>query len=142
MLLHFSSINSYNPNYKQTRQAVYAQTNKTGSVRINKQDRQCTHKRNIEARLRNNCCRGKPINITHSECLSVALVSQHGINMRPGILSVVCLVLPYFSTLSYKERFLKNVTKHKMCVLIFFITSVRNILHSKKNSGRYYHKCT
>jgi len=28
-------------------------------------------KRNIEARSHNYCCRGKEINITHSECVSV-----------------------------------------------------------------------
>jgi hypothetical protein len=29
-----------------------------------------------------------------------------------------------------------------MCVLIFSTTSVWSISHSKKNSARYYHKCT
>ena len=54
--------------------------------------------------------------ITYSECVSVALVSQHAMNMRPGILSVVCLALPYFSTLSHKMKDLrkKNVIEHKM----------------------------
>jgi hypothetical protein len=34
-----------------------------------KQDRQRKHKRNIEARSRNHCCRGKAISVTHSECV-------------------------------------------------------------------------
>jgi hypothetical protein len=32
--------------------------------------------------------------------------------------------------------------EHKMRVLIFSKTSVRNISHSKKNSVSYHHKCT
>jgi hypothetical protein len=36
---------------------------------LSKPDGQCTYKRNIEARSRNHCCRGKAISITHSECL-------------------------------------------------------------------------
>jgi hypothetical protein len=32
----------------------------------------------------------------------------------------------------------RGVTEHKMCVLIFCTTFVRNISHSKENSTRYY----
>jgi hypothetical protein len=32
------------------------------------------YQRNIEMRSRNRCCRGKPVIITYSECVSVALV--------------------------------------------------------------------
>jgi hypothetical protein len=42
-----------------------------------------------------------------------------------------------------RHDFWKNVTKHKMCVLIFstpFFFSY--ISHSKNNSERLYHKCT
>jgi len=53
-------------------------------------------------RSRNRCCRGKAINITYAECLSVAVI-QHAMRMCPIILSsVACLVLPYFPTLSHK----------------------------------------
>jgi hypothetical protein len=39
--------------------------------------------------------------------------------MRRIILSVVCSALQYISTLSHKRHdFCKNVTEHKMCVLI------------------------
>jgi len=39
------------------------------------QDRQ-TYKRNIEARSRHHCCRGKPKTITYPEQVPVALVNQ------------------------------------------------------------------
>jgi hypothetical protein len=68
-------------------------------------DRQCTYKRSIEARSRNHCCRGKAISITYCECVYVALVIQHAKRMRSIILlSVACLVVPYFPTLSHKRH--------------------------------------
>jgi len=55
------------------------------------------YKRNIEARSRNHCCRGKAIHITYSECVSVVLLIQHAKRMRRIILlSVACLTVPYF----------------------------------------------
>ena len=57
--------------------------------------------RNIVARSRNQYCRGIAINITYSECVSVALVIQLAKRMHHIILSsVACLVLPFFPTLS------------------------------------------
>jgi hypothetical protein len=56
---------------------------------------------------------------------------------------VACLPLSYSSILSHQWHFLrKNVTKHKMHVLMFSTTFSRNICHSNKNWARYYHKCT
>jgi hypothetical protein len=57
----------------------------------------------------------KAISITYSECLFVALVIQHAKSMRHIILlSVACLILSYFSTLSDKrhdtQKSLLNVT--------------------------------
>jgi len=79
-----------------------------------------------------------------SKCVSVALVTQHAKWMYLIILSsVVCLALPYFSTLSHEQQDFskkKKVIEHKMCVLIFSTTTVCNICHSK-NMVRYY-KCT
>ena len=67
--------------------------------------------------------------------------------MRRIILpSVACLALSYFSTLSHKRhdfREKKNVTEHKLCILICSTTFISNIFDSKKNSAEYKHKrCT
>jgi hypothetical protein len=40
-----------------------------------KQDRQCTYECNVKAHSHNHHCYGKVINITYSECVSVALVT-------------------------------------------------------------------
>jgi len=59
--------------------------------------------RNIEARSRNHCSRGKVIRFTYFEYVSVALIIQHVKRMRPIILSsVACPAVQYYSTLSHK----------------------------------------
>jgi hypothetical protein len=61
---------------------------------------------NYEARSGSNCCRGKAIRITYSECESVALVKQHTKRMLRVILSsVACLALPNFSHFFINGRF-------------------------------------
>ena len=47
--------------------------------------------------------------ITYCECVFVALVIQHAKHMQHIIfLSVACLVVPYFSTLSHKRHELQE----------------------------------
>jgi hypothetical protein len=62
------------------------------------------------------------MNITYSECVSVALVAQHATRMRRVILPpVACLALEYFSTSSNKRHGFRvggGVIELKMCVLI------------------------
>jgi hypothetical protein len=70
-----------------------------------KQEEQCRYKRNIKTRSRNHCCLGKAISLTYSECVSVALDTQHAKRMRHIILSpVASLALQYFSTVSHKRH--------------------------------------
>ena len=38
--------------------------------------------RNSEARSCNHCCSGKSVNITHSECVCIALGIQHAVRTR------------------------------------------------------------
>ena len=66
------------------------------------------------ARVRNQCCSGKAISITCSECVSVALVIEQVKRIRPMILtSVACLVEPYFSTSSHNRHdFRKTFTEN------------------------------
>jgi len=73
-------------------------------------------------------------NVLYILNVSVALVSQHAKHMHCIILlPVACLAIPNFSTLSHKQHnFWKNITEHKMCVLIFSTNFECNIYHSKK----------
>ena len=97
--------------------------------------------RNNEERSCNHCCSGKAVSITYSECVSAALVTQHAMPMRH---IVICD--PPLSAIFFPPHFLinctifesKNVTEHKMCVILFF--SYTNISHSKKNWARYDQK--
>jgi len=70
-----------------------------------KQEKQCTCNVRLGHVTRScyQCCCGKAVCITYSECVSVALVIQHAMRMRRIIFSsVVCLAVPYFSALSHK----------------------------------------
>jgi hypothetical protein len=77
---------------------------------------------------------GKAVGIAYSECVSVALISQHAKRVPPIIFSsVACLASPYFSALFYKRH-------DKMCRLIFCPTLIGSTSHFKSNLARYYHK--
>ena len=64
-----------------------------------------THQRNIEARSRNDCCRGKAVNIT---CVLAARVCSLSYTARNAhaphyIATVACQAVQYVSTLSNKR---------------------------------------
>ena len=69
-----------------------------------RQDRPCTYKRNTETHSYIHYCCRKAVSVTYEESVSVDLVIQHVISMRRIMLSVACLALPYFSTLSHKRH--------------------------------------
>ena len=62
--------------------------------------------------------------------------------IRRIILSfVACRAVSYFSALSLKRHDVpKKLIGRKMCVVIFSVTSVSSISHSKKNRARCYRK--
>jgi hypothetical protein len=72
-------------------------------------------KRNIEARSRNVCCRGKAISITYSERMSATIVIRHTERMCRIIYCLSgCTV--FFHITSQMARFSKkNVTERKIC---------------------------
>jgi len=94
------------------------------------QDRQCTYKRNTEARSSNHCCSGKAISITYWQRVCVPLVIQHEMRMS----HIVIFGLPR-STIF--PNYLKNDTifegkkntEHKVCGLIVSTTFVRKFLN-------------
>ena len=70
--------------------------NKAGNVRIkvNAKKRSCDH-----------CCRDISVSITYSECVFLALFTQHSKRMHRIILpSVACPALPYFQLISYSRQ--------------------------------------
>jgi hypothetical protein len=99
-------------------------------------------RRNSEARSRNNCRRGKAINVTYSECVSVALVMQHVKRMRGIILSSVAPLsyhtFPhYLINVTIFEKKIKNVVKINVCFEFLYNFHLK---HSSfyKNSVRYH----
>jgi hypothetical protein len=73
--------------------------NKTGNISIN-----VILRRVCVTIVGNHCCSGKIISVAYSECVFVALVTQHTKRMRRIILSsVACPAVQYVSILSYKQ---------------------------------------
>ena len=77
---------------------------------------------NIEAPSPNNCCRGKRISITHSECMCIlAQFSARKAHATCLLSSVAYLAVLYFPTHLINVTILRreSVIKSKICVLVF-----------------------
>jgi hypothetical protein len=89
------------------------------------------------------CCCGQAVHI-----LNVCLYSSHSYpacKVYVPFYNVICDLsgcMIFYHIISYMVWFLGKAIEHKMCILIFYTTSERKMSHSKKNSARYYHKCT
>jgi hypothetical protein len=69
-------------------------------------DTKCMYESKIEGRSRNHCCSGKAISILYSECVFVALVTQHAKRMSHIILSpTACMAPPYCPNYLIKAPF-------------------------------------
>jgi hypothetical protein len=88
------------------------------------------YKRNIYARSRNNCYRGRAISVTYSVCVSVALVIQHTKRMChivPCDLSDSRIPFPHY-LINGTVFFKKEVTEHITCVLILSTNFYQRVL--------------
>jgi hypothetical protein len=85
------------------------------------------------------------LSITHSDCVSVALLIQGVKHIHRIILSsVACLPLPHISTLSHKQHNFpgeKKLVNINVCFDFLYDFCLKHF-SSKKNSAKYYHKCT
>ena len=62
--------------------------------------------------MQNQCCRGKAVNSTYSECVSAALDIQHAKRMRRAISSSVASpALHHFYILSHKPRHFRGARR-------------------------------
>jgi len=103
---------------------------------FSRQDRQCKYNvalRRVNATIvaGNHCCSGKAIRITCSEGVSVALGTQHVMRMPHIVICGLPGCTKFFPNYLINGKIFGKVIEHKMCVLIFSTTFVRNISHSK-----------
>jgi hypothetical protein len=84
----------------------------------------------------------KLINITYSECLSVALVIQQAKHIRHIVICGLSCCTIFFHVISQTVWLCaKKNTENETCVVIFAVNCVWNISNSKNNGARCYYIC-
>jgi hypothetical protein len=85
------------------------------------QDRQCTYNVRVRARSLKHCGRRKAATITFIEHVSVALVIQHAMRMRPNMSSVVCSAPQRFQPYLINGTIFGRDLFGRKCVFCVFI---------------------
>ena len=79
-------------------------------------------------------CSGKAISNTYSESEFVATVAQHAMLMLHIVVCSLSRSTKLFHIISKTAGFSKNVTDHKMCVLIFSTNPSKTILIRRRTA--------
>jgi len=72
-----------------------------------------------ETSSRNHCCHGKTISVTYSECVSVALVTQHAMRMRRIVICGPSGSTIFFHIISQTYDFRKKKAIERKMLFIF-----------------------
>jgi len=83
---------------------------------------------NTDSLSQNHCCRGEAVSCKYSECVTVALASQHADRIRLIIFPLWPMALLYFSILSHYRRKSWKIFLNIKFILIFSTILSENFL--------------
>jgi len=112
---------------------VELQRKKTGNIK---------YKPVTEARLDYHSYHRKAISIIYSECGSVVLVIQNTKRKHHIVICGLSGSTIFFHIISLNSTMCGKILMNSKCVFWFSLQLLSETSHSKKNSARYYHKCT